>query len=1387
MLKLISFLLRFSPRLVGLAIVSGLIAGMSSAGMIAMINSALGRPGRVGATIVLGFVALGLTTVVSGFASRALLIQLSQNAVFDLRMRLSRQILEAPLHYLEKCGAPRLLASLIDDVLSLTGTLLGIPALCINVATILVCLIYLGLLSWEVLLGVLIFIVLGAVSYHMLLARALRYLQMARQQQNKLFADFRALTQGTKELKLHRQRREDFLGQRLQTTAADSRRFNITGSRIYAGADSWGQFLFFVFIGLMLFALPLLRETTVPMMVGFTLALLYIMAPLEVLLNFFPNIGRAQIALRQIESLGLSLVKAANDSEEAPLQTGSASSWERLELSGVAHTYRQEQEDESFVLGPIDLTIEAGETVFLIGGNGSGKTTLVKLITGLYTPEAGEICLGAQLIDGTNREWYRNHFSVVFSDFYLFESLLGLTDADTDETATAYLTRLHLDHKVKVKDGVLSTLDLSQGQRKRLALLTALLEDRSLYVFDEWAADQDPVFKEVFYKEFLPALKARGKTVLVITHDDRYYHLADRLIKLDSGKLVPPVALPISSPVVQMVSPLMAQPVLSSIVRPVANGEVPDGVKIRQKRDVSQYPTDSDDHSDEIQKDKSLSERKPLPSNASVVRAVAAALFVAVIGLVAMYGLRTPPAASEASAPGEFSAARARKHLAVIASRAHPIGSPAQAEVRAYLLAELTRLGLTPELHPATAVDSIRGEFRAGTAQNIIAQLPGTENRKKIALVCHYDSVPYGPGAGDDGAGVAAFLETIRALKSGPPLKNGLIILFTDGEEEMMLGARAFRAEDALLKEITLALNFEGRGNNGPSMMFETSGNNGWLIEQFAAAAPYKMANSLSYEIYRLLPNATDMTIFKDAGLSGLNFAFIGGLKNYHTQLDTLESLDDGSLQHHGTYALALARHFGNANLDNIYKTNAVYFNTWGTGFVFYPATWVLPLVILSALAFAVVMGVGLRRKVWTAFEVMIGALGMLAALLLSVGVVWLVWRLGGQLQAASGSTAQMALYKNHLFGVVWVALSTTVFVSFYNLLRRKVGPMALALSGLLLWLVVLALSAFVVPGGSYLFTWPLLFGLLGLGWVLWTRDTGLGGWRQFIVLCLCAAPALLLFIPLISLIHQALALDSFIAVALLSALLGIGLMPQLHFITSTKRWLAPCVAAVVALVFLGMSVRPLSYDRERPKPYHLFYAQNADTGKAVWASIDSQPDEWTQRFLSQAPQRGSLIEYLPSNYKGFAYQTATPVDLAAPNLTLLEDIIGDGVRNLRVRLSSSREAPVTYLFADPQTQILRATLRGKQIDYSAAAAAPEPQVKKLLTYHAIPKDGIEIALQTKPGAPVRLIAMDQSYGFPEAAGGAQLNKPDHLMPLSFTYSDSTLVAKSFVFGASAP
>jgi len=190
------------------------------------------------------------------------------------------------------------------------------------------------------------------------------------------------------------------------------------------------------------------------------------------------------------------------------------------------------------MIGPINLHFHAGELVYLVGGNGSGKSTLAKILTGLYTPEGGEIRVNGQVITNQNRDDYRQHFSAVFADFHLFDRFMGIKGENRDAQAQEYLEQLHLSHKVKIENGKLSTTELSQGQRKRLALLTAYLEDRSFYLFDEWASDQDPLFKDVFYTKLLPELKARGKTVLVITHDDHYFHLADRVIKLDYGQIV---------------------------------------------------------------------------------------------------------------------------------------------------------------------------------------------------------------------------------------------------------------------------------------------------------------------------------------------------------------------------------------------------------------------------------------------------------------------------------------------------------------------------------------------------------------------------------------------------------------------------------------------------------------------------------------------------------------------------------------------------------------------------------------------------------------------------------------------------------------------------------
>jgi len=280
----------------------------------------------------------------------------------------------------------------------------------------------------------------------------------------------------------------------------------------------------------------LFRSVDTLTLTGYTITLLYIMTPLQVIMNTVPGLSRSSVALNRVEELGLTLDSFGSDSEVSS-RTNVDSYCDRVDLLQVTHCYKNEGHKDMFVLGPIDMTFVPGELIFLVGGNGCGKTTLAKLLAGLYVPESGAVRLNGQPITDDNRERYRQLFSVVFSDFHLFDSLLGLEDSNIDERARDCLVQLELDNKLEIKDGVLSTTNLSQGQRKRLALLTAYMEDRAIYVFDEWAADQDPMFKRVFYYHLLPDLKARGKMVVVISHDDQYYHVADRIVKLEYGKI----------------------------------------------------------------------------------------------------------------------------------------------------------------------------------------------------------------------------------------------------------------------------------------------------------------------------------------------------------------------------------------------------------------------------------------------------------------------------------------------------------------------------------------------------------------------------------------------------------------------------------------------------------------------------------------------------------------------------------------------------------------------------------------------------------------------------------------------------------------------------------
>jgi putative pyoverdin transport system ATP-binding/permease protein len=534
-MKIIKFFFQHSRSSVLMSLTAGIVSGACNAALLAVINMGL-KNTHASHNVIWAFVGLCLLLPLTRYTAEILLSSLGQGALFRLRMQLCRQMLAAPLYHLEEIGPARLLTALTDDVPTITNAIGSIPLLCVNLALVVGCLVYMGTLSWILLTIVLGFMVFGIISYQLPILMVNNVFGQARKEANTLQSHFRALTQGTKELKIHHQRRQAFIADSLEGTSGAIQRYNLAGFKIYAAAASWGQTLVFVVVGLIVFLLPHLRQITGPTLTAYAITLLYLMTPLQVVMNLLPQVSRANIALKTVRELGFTLV--SKGSEEVAEVGPATSDWDKLELRGVTRSYRREGEDESFVLGPINLTLKPGELVFITGGNGSGKTTLAKLLMALYPPESGTIYFQNQPVGPENQEFYRQHFSAVFSDFFLFDQLLGLLGPELDEQARKYLEQLKLSNKVQIKEGKFSTTDLSQGQRKRLALLTAYLEDRPIYVFDEWAADQDPYFKNIFYTQLLPALKARNKTVLVISHDDRYYYVADRIIKLDDGQIV---------------------------------------------------------------------------------------------------------------------------------------------------------------------------------------------------------------------------------------------------------------------------------------------------------------------------------------------------------------------------------------------------------------------------------------------------------------------------------------------------------------------------------------------------------------------------------------------------------------------------------------------------------------------------------------------------------------------------------------------------------------------------------------------------------------------------------------------------------------------------------
>ena len=758
-------------------------------------------------------------------------------------------------------------------------------------------------------------------------------------------------------------------------------------------------------------------------------------------------------------------------------------------------------------------------------------------------------------------------------------------------------------------------------------------------------------------------------------------------------------------------------------------------------------------------------------------RAKGVLIVIFVLAASAVFVIRDGvPDPLSASAPQDvFSAKRALVYLESFAKVPHPIGSAEHDRVRDYLLAQFTSLGLAPEVQRATGVTA-RYEV-AGTVENIVARLKGTSGQPDaLALVAHYDSVPAGPGAGDDGSGVAALLETLHALRAGPLLKNDVLFLVTDGEEDGLLGASAFAAEHPWAKDIRVVLNFEARGDAGASQMFETSVGNGRLVRIFAQAAPHPNASSLTYEIYRYMPNDTDMTVFKRSGDAGLNFAFIGNWEAYHTPLDTAENLDASSLQQQGENALALTRAFGNASLDQLKDRDDVYFSLPGGFFVRYSSSMLWPLALGGGVLLLAV--IFYAKGAWeTRLSAILG--GFFVHLLILVAL-WLVglgfvsgvrWLYVNTLP--EGPLDQDSLYTFGLF-----ALLTAVAALFHGLLRKRIAPPAFYLGGALLLFGLVLVTTLWLPGGSDYFMWPLVAGLVA---------TILVGFRSshlsffaMLVLCLLSLPVLALYVPLLKGFYNALGFTHLGAqlLAVTFGILFLMLFPFLDPALDSARGLFPLAALAAAAVLCAVAARTTRYSAAHPKPSQLFYALDADSGKAEWASSASRLDSWTTQYVGPSPARDRLTDFAPDwSPLSFFVHEATAIPLAAPQAVLVEKSEDGATRKLHLRISSPRRARTMHVSVAPE-EVLNASVNGRDLGQPSQARWHQPG--RWGFDYANPGDGIDLELHLQGTQPVTVVLVDRSNGFPAIRGANLPPRPADSMPIHS--GDQTMVRRSFVF-----
>ena len=733
------------------------------------------------------------------------------------------------------------------------------------------------------------------------------------------------------------------------------------------------------------------------------------------------------------------------------------------------------------------------------------------------------------------------------------------------------------------------------------------------------------------------------------------------------------------------------------------------------------------------------------------------------VGAAVFSSTRTgQPRPVPANAPDTvFSSARAMTMLVDIAREAHPTGSPEHARVRQYLVDRLTALGLEPEVQTTTSMIQNGSGVRSATVRNVVARMSGTDSEGAVLVTAHYDSREIAQGAGDDGSGVVAILEALRASQERGPLKNDLIVLFTDSEELGLLGARAFVDEHRWMVDVRLALSFEMRGGAGPSIMFETGPDNGWVIGAFQASHPHPFANSMALEIYKRLPNDTDFSPFLDAGVQGLNFAGIDNAHVYHQEFDTPENFSESTLQHQGLNALSTIRHFGDQDLTSVDAPDATYLSFPVAGLVAYDAKWITP--ISGGLIALLLLAVGLAARGGWGFR------GILIGLFMSVfggGVAYGMalalaeWLPGFHPEV--GSLHGSAFHSEGWYILALAAGSLTIVTALHGIARRWIRAEDLALGALHLPLIIAVAVGSVAPLAAINLQWPVAAALVSttIGLLLGARSQGTVGWLASM---LFALPVLLVMVPLTELIWLALNIN---VAAILAVLMVIGLylaLPALEGLRHPNSWWAPLTGLVVGGASLGMGILAARPSADRPAPSTLVYAFEHGTTQALWAtdpstdSLDLPAHVWAARLAgSDFEQMRDLSDF--GYPDGEVPVTSAPtVDASPPSVVVERDTTFDGARHVTLSVRSQIGAEMLR-FQYPEggtTRLL--SINGKTIS--------SPETMRWADHWGVPDSTVLLGLEMPAEATIQLDIIEHLLRPEELLGADAFARPEELAP----------------------